>query len=404
MGVHLKKSKVKTQSKKPAAFFRALSKVQLFALILLFVFGSVITVAAATCSTKADCQAQIQNLNNKNSANQQALGGLQSQAQSYREAIDQLQGQIDTLAAQISANEAKQASLQKEIVQKQKEIDHNRAVLGEDIRAMYVDGQMTTIEQLATSNNLSELVDKEEYRMAVQNKITDIMAQITALQKQLEQQKLEVGRLLTNQKTQQSEMAAARRQQASLLAMNQSQQAAYNASIASNKKSISSLKSRLAALNTTSDSQILAGGTCGGGYPRSAVSTVTGRHWGCNYAQDNTLDNWNMYNRECVSYTAWMVYKTYHISTYGWGSAYKWKTAAASKYIVDQTPSAGAVAVRDRNWSDPDDVGHVMWVVSARSSSDITVWEYNQHMDGKFQERRFNPHNYSTEVYYIHFR
>ena len=36
---------------------------------------------------------------------------------------------------------------------------------------MYIDGQLTTIEELATSKNLSEYVDKEDYRTTVQNKI-----------------------------------------------------------------------------------------------------------------------------------------------------------------------------------------------------------------------------------------
>jgi surface antigen len=187
------------------------------------------------------------------------------------------------------------------------------------------------------------------------------------------------------------------------LAYNSSQQSSYNAQIAANRSSIGTLQARLAALNTTSSSRVLVSGTCGGGYPAKAAGPRG--NWGCSYPQDNTIDNWNMLNRECVSYTAWMAYKNYGISTSGWGSAYKWINAAASRgFRVDQNPTAGSVAIRDVDWGEPGDVGHAMYVASVASSHDITVWEYNRHYDGTFDERRFDPYDYSAPVYYIHFR
>jgi surface antigen/peptidoglycan hydrolase CwlO-like protein len=375
----------------------------LLVLVLLTASASTIIVRAATCSSKADCSNQINNLQNQNSAAQGQLGNLVAQAGSYQAAISALQSQIDSLSNAISANQAKQVDLQSQIVAKQAELDHQRQVLASDVKAMYVDDQMSTIEMLATSKNLSDYVDKEEYRQTVQNKIRDTMAQIADLQKQLQSEKTEVDNLLTTEKTQQGQLASQRAQQAQLLAYNSSQQAAYNATIAANRKSIGSLQARLSALNTTAGSRVLVSGTCGGGYPAKA-SGPRGS-WGCNYPQDNTIDNWQMLNRECVSYTAWMAYKTYGISTSGWGSAYKWINAAAAHgYRVDQTPAPGTVAIRDVNWSEPGDVGHAMWVDSVQSSHDITVWEYNRHYDGTFDERRFDPYGYSAPVYYIHFR
>lgn len=375
----------------------------LFIALLLVAPVSTILVRAATCSSSADCSSKINNLQNQNNNAQSQLSSLIGQAGSYQAAISALQGQIDSLNQQIGANQAKQADLQTQITAKQAELDHQRQVLASDVKAMYVDDQMTTIEMLATSKNLSDYVDKEEYRQTVQNKIRDTMAQIAALQKTLNAQKTEVDNLLVTEKTQQGQLDSERAQQAKLLAYNSSQQAAYNAQIASNRKSIGSLQARLAALNTTAGSRVLVSGTCGGGYPAKA-SGPRGS-WGCNYAQDNTIDNWNMLNRECVSYTAWMAYQTFGVSTSGWGSAYKWISAAAAHgYRVDQTPAANTVAIRDVDWSEPGDVGHAMWVVSANSSHDITVWEYNRHYDGTFDERRFDPYGYSAPVYYIHFR
>lgn len=371
--------------------------------VLTFGF-SVSPMAVATgCSTVSDCNAQINNLDDQNSSDQSSLSQLETKADSYKQTIDDLQSQIDGLQTQIDKNRAEQTKLDQEIAQDKQQIIQEKAVLGDDIKTMYVDGQMSTIEELATSNNLSDYVNKEEYRVQVQNKIQDTLDQINTLEKSLQKKQSQVKTLIENEQTQQDQVQSSQNQEDKLLAYNSDQQAAFNAQIANNRRNIGSLEAQLIALNTTSDSQVIASGTCGGSYPARAVSPYGG-HWGCDYAQDGSLDNWKMDNRECVSYTAWMVHKLYHYNTTGWGNAYQWIGEAESNGIpVSQTPQAGDIAIRDADWSVPGDVGHAMYVVSARSSSDITVWEYNEHYNGTWDERTFNPLNYSAPVYYLHF-
>lgn len=363
---------VKTQSKKPSALFRAFRKVPHFTAIAVFVSASLVTVAvAANCSTVSDCQSQINDLNSKNGSAQSALNQLGAQARTYQDAINQLQAQINDLSAQISANEAKQADLQAQIIQKQAEIDHNREVLGEDIRTMYIDGQMSTIEQLATSNNLSEYVDKEEYRTAVQNKITKIMAQITVLQEQLRQQKAEVEHLLADEKDQQSQLASARAQQASMLAYNQSQQNAYNSQVRNNNAAIRQLRQKQEDIIVASQRSgtTVYGGACdtshGDTYPRPL----------CSSAQDSMLDKWGMYNRECVSYTAWKVSESGRYMPYwgGRGNANQWDEDAMRAGIpVDGNPRAGDVAIKNSGT-----YGHAMYVESVNDNGTINISQYN---------------------------
>ena len=142
------------------------------------------------------------------------------------------------------------------------------------------------------------------------------------------------------------------------------------------------------------------------GLPTSTVSSITGVDWGCNLPQDNTEDNWGMLNRECVSYTAYMAHTLYGVNTRDWGNAYQWITAAENAgYTVDQTPAAGAIAIRNRDYSEPGDVGHAMYVVSVNGSDSITVEEYNEHYNGTYDERTFAPSSYADRggLYYIHF-
>jgi surface antigen len=363
-------------------------------------------VHAASCSSAASCQAQINSLNSQSSTDKSNVGALEAQQESYQSTIDSLNAQMESIRAQLGANETKQAGLQTQITANDAEIVTKKATLSDDIKTMYVNGQMSTIEELATSKDLSDFVDKQQYRSVVEDQLNDIITQINTLQAQLQTEQSQVNGLISTEQSQNSQLAASQAQEQALLGYNQSQQAAYNSQIASAASSVNSLKAQLTALNNAGTSSVISGGTCGGGYPTKTPSgTDSGTYWGCDEPQDNTTDNWNMDNRECVSYTAFIASTKYGVSTSNWGNAYQWITAAESHgFTVDQTPSVGAIAIRDRDYGEAGDVGHAMYVVAVNGSDSITVDEYNEHYDGTFDERTFSPSSYDSRggLYYIH--
>ncbi|MEI9913547.1 MAG: CHAP domain-containing protein [Candidatus Saccharibacteria bacterium] len=358
---------------------------------------------AASCNSASDCQQQIANNSSQLSSSKQVLNQLASQAGGYEAAIGQLESQISGIRSQIQANEATQASLQTQIAQGQQELTEQKSTLSDDLKALYVNGQLTPVEMLATSNNLSDYVDQQEAYTSVQDKIQSTVQQIAALQAKLQSQKIQVDQLVTTEQTQNTQLSSSESQEQGLLGYNQSQQSAYNQQVSSASSNISQLTAQLIALNDAGST--ISGGTCGGGYPTSTPNSH-GALWGCDHPQDNTTDNWNMLNRECVSYTAFMVSTKYGVSTSNWGNAYQWITSAENAgYTVDQTPAPGAIAIRDRDYSEPGDVGHAMYVVSVNGSDSITVEEYNEHYNGTFDERTFAPSSYDDRggMYYIHF-
>ncbi|HEY5667942.1 MAG TPA: CHAP domain-containing protein, partial [Candidatus Saccharimonadales bacterium] len=290
--------------------------------------------------------AQIKALQAQNTSTQGLVAQLQSQAASYQDAISKLQSQIGALQGQINDNTAKQAALQQQIIQSQAELDRQKQVLGENIRVMYVEGQMSTIEMLATSKNLSDFVDKEEYRTAVKNKIQETLKQIAELQNQLKDQQVKVQALLADQRAQQNQLAASRAEQDRLLNMNVAQQTDYNNQIKQNQSQIASLRAQQAAENARlfRGAKVVVGGACdsshGDTYPTP---------W-CNSRQDSLLDSWGMFNRECVSYTAWKVHESGRNMPYwgGYGNANQWDdNARAAGIPVDTTPRAGDVAIKN---------------------------------------------------------
>jgi peptidoglycan DL-endopeptidase CwlO len=335
-------------------------------------------------------QDQINSLNAANADARATVNGLQAQAASYQDAINQLQGQINGLQASIDANKAQQASLQQQIDQAQAQIDQEKAYLASDVKAMYVDGTPTTLEVLANSKDLSDFVDKQEYRTTVQNKLQDTMTKIAELQKELQTKKTQVDQLLTEQQDQQNQLAGARSQQAALLGYNQSQQAAYNAQISANSKQIASLRAAQAAANKSIGRDVVAGDPGHGGYPAYLD----------NAGQDTLIDPWGMYNRECVSYTAWKVKQTYGYMPYwgGRGNANQWPgDARAAGIPTGSTPQANTVAI----WN-VGAYGHAMWVEAVNSDGGIYVSQYNYDYNGHYSEM-YVPASQARNFTYIYF-
>ena len=369
-------------------------------------FSVLITLGTIIPRVSADLyDEQIQALQNQNADARENVNNLQSQANSYQDAVNKLQMQIDAVLALIATNQAEQDRLQQEIVRMQAEIDMQRQLLGEGIKAMYVDGQISTIEMLATSNNLSEFVDKEEYRNAVQRNIQDSLARIAKLQNELKMKKVQVDQLIESQRAQEAQLAADRSQQADMLAYTEGQKASFNNQIAANSSRIAELRRQQAIANSRySIGSPGAGANCGGGYPGS-TSGPWGS-WGCNYALDNTIDNWGMYNRECVSYTAFKVNQDFlngrnsRDMPYwgGVGNANQWDdNARAAGIPVDTNPAPGSIAI-----SNVGTYGHSMYVEQVGTMNGqpaVYVSDYNQQWDGRYREYW----RYTTGLVFIHF-
>jgi len=268
--------------------------------------ASCVVLGAAPFVHADSIQQQINSLNAQNAQDNSALNSLELQASSYQDAINKLQAQIGAIQSAINANEAQQASLQQQIQSDQDQITQQKQLLSQDIEAMYVGGQMTTLEMLATSNNLSSFVNAEEYKGAVQNKLQGLLTQIVQLENQLETQKTQLQQTLTTQQAQQDQLSSDQSQQNQLLSMNQTQQASYNQQIQTNNAEINTLRAQQAAANASIAGKVnlaASGGTGGvcdigygnGGYPMSL----------CNATQDSINDPWGFPNRECTSYAYW---------------------------------------------------------------------------------------------------
>lgn len=314
-------------------------------------------------------QAQIDALKQQTAETRQNLTQLGAQAESYQDQINKLQAEINSLQEQIKVNQAKSADLQRQIVDAETELARQKKILGQSIKQMYLEGQISTIEMLASSKDLSEFVDKQQYRDSVQNKIKTTLDKITALKLQLKDQKDQVEKLLEDLEAMQAQLGAQQAEQSRLLSMNQQQQRDLDGQIKANNAKVAELRAQqaaaIAAAARSRGVQIVPS-TGNGGYPDK---------W-ANAAPDSMVDSWGMYNRECVSFAAFKVWQSGRYMPYwgGRGNANEWPgNARAAGIPVDSKPRVGDVAILYIGV-----YGHAMYVEAVlEGGAKVMVSQYN---------------------------
>lgn len=351
-----------------------------------------ITSLSAPAASAASFDQQISSLKQNSSQTEQKKQQLGAEAVTLSSTIAALQAEITALEEQIDKTKNKADSIKADIAKAEAELARQRNLLGLNVREMYTDQDITTLEMLASSQNFSHFVDREQYRSSLQEKIDQTTKGIEKLMRQLDEEKQTVERLLADQQAMQDNIQARRTESSRLLGLNQSQQAAIQNELNTSSAKIAELQRQQAAenrkgftsrsnrtgLNLKPASQAASSeqkASKGSSYPWASVPFP-----------NSMPDPWGMYKRQCVSYTAWKVASSGRHMPYwgGRGNAKLWDDNARRAGIpVDGNPHPGDVAV-----SNSGTFGHVMYVEAVHGDGTISISQYNAGWDGKYSEGR----------------
>ncbi len=355
---------------------------------LLMVLAAPLQIAQNAFADKYDDQ--INTIQQQITAAQAQANQLASQATTLQAAVDQLNAQIATAQGQINLSQAQYDKLTAQIAETQQKIKDNQDALGETIADLYVDGQITPLEMLASSKNISDYLDKETYRNSVRDQLTSAINQIKDLKTQLDKQQADVKVVLDRQTAEKASLAATQAQQADLLNQTQNNEAAYQQIVSSNKQKLSDVAAQQRAYY---QSLIRSSGGGGSGVVGSFQYSNWSGNQGCGggypYCQalDSTIDPWALYNRECVSYVAWALVNKYHRhvgSFSGQGNAYQWPSSAPefSGATRVYSPQPGDAVILPQSGSFAP-IGHAM-IVDSVSGDTMHVSQYNFYGTGEY--------------------
>jgi surface antigen len=332
---------------------------------------------------------QIKALEGQAAAQQAQAEALHAQADTLANKLASLQAQAAALQAQINANQAKYSQVTDSINKNQIKLTSQKHILAANLKQMYLDSNVTPLEMLASANNFSDFLDEQQSQDKIKQKIQDSMAQIEAIQNQLQIQQTQLAQIMANQKGQQEQLAGLQAQTNNLLASTRGQEAAYEQQVATSNSKIATLQAQQAAAIAAASRHIPGGSSAGcAGYPAA---------W-CNAPQDSVIDSWGMFNRECVSYAAWAASVRFgHYVPYwgGRGNANQWPgNAAAAGIPVDHNPHVGDVAIY---MGGP--YGHAM-IVEKVGGGVVDVSSFNSDNTGHYSYDEWN----TSALVFLHFR
>lgn len=320
----------------------------------------------------AEIQTKQQEADNYN-AEASRLGEM---ADSLQAELDKINGQISAIQVQISDSQKNINNLNEQIKKNEASIKQNRKAMGRILADLYVDDQISPLEMLASSKNISDYIDKQEQRSSLKTSLNDKIKEIKALQKKLEENKKSVENTLRDQELQRNAMAAKQSEKAKLIADTKNDQNNYAALAQKRNSEVAKLREEQAAANRRAVGggvSIPGGIPGGGGYPGVWASAPL----------DAYVDPWGLYTRECVSYVAWKIHSTGRYVPHfgGAGNANQWPSTAARHGISSgSTPKVGSAAVMNIGY-----YGHVMYVESVNGDGTITVSDYNFAWDGLYR-------------------
>ena len=311
---------------------------------------------------------------------------LNAEALTLKVAIAQIVNQKNSIQAQIDVNQAKHDKLVVDIAATEKKIEENQDALGDIITELYIGDDITPIEMLASSQNIGDFLDKQEYRNAVKDELSTTIKTVKDLKTQLTTQKEEVAKVLADQKVARDDLKAKEAEQASLLARTQNDESKYQGMITENKAEIAKARALQAAMNARANSSggytVVSSGSLGAytslWAPNSCWMGGPGGWYSYGGANGNGGDGRGYGCRQCASYVAWKIAKeTGYYYKWGNGGIFAGKAIAAGYQNLGGNPQPGSIAVM---WGDP---GHVAWV-EAVDGNQVLVSQYNWQINGQY--------------------
>ncbi len=352
------------------------------------------------------------------------------QAAEQKQTVDGLLEQLSMLKASIAQTANRKQATETELETLQKDLADKKEQLSEQFKILYMEEQsLTPLEMIASSKNLSDYMDQQEYRERIKDQVATNITAVEKKQEELDTKNKEVVALL-EQQTQQEQAVATQKQTAHAeLGVSETQLNSLEGSISQKTTEVVALREQqevansalLAAPAPSVPAPIATAPSSGGStpttptpsYPSGTYPTrpgmlvvygngVSGGGYPAPWATqplDAMVDTWGMYSRECVSYTAFKVAQSGR-NMPKWGrtgpaNARNWPSRAASSGIAyDGNPRVGDVAISMAGY-----YGHAMYVEDVYPNGLIKVSQYNYYVRGEYSEMVIS----SSNLYFIHF-
>lgn len=334
---------------------------------------------------------------------------LNAEANSLATALSQITNEKNALQAQVDLSQAQYDKLTVQIQETETKIAENQDALGTTIADLYVDDSISPIEMLASSQNIGDFMNKQEYRSSIKDQLSTTIKTVKELKSQLTQQKAELEKVLEEQKVARDALVAKESEQANLLSRTRNDEAVYQTLIKDSAAQIAEAKAVQAALrariNSTGGATLIQVGAVPD-YKWNATNCPMWGYLSTGGADGNGGDGYGYGCRQCASYAAWRMARETGVYP-RWGNATNFPgNARAAGYQTGGQARAGSLGIMHAGKAGQP-YGHVVWVetnpyVNGRGQTVVQVSQYNYDYGqgyGMYSLMEMSPNAFDEFIY-----
>jgi len=185
---------------------------------------------------------------------------------------DNLQNKLDSINAEIAALDSKIQRANLEIEQTNAQIDETKAkldkqkkIMYENARVLYKEGDISTLEVLASSDNFTDFVNRQEYLETVKENVNKAAREVVALKTALEANLEKLKNVIAEANIQRSVQTFKQQEQAELVAETRGQEANYQAMVNNLKQQQAAAQAALAASISNGNYKVAPAGSVSAG-------------------------------------------------------------------------------------------------------------------------------------------
>ncbi|MDB5162238.1 MAG: choline binding protein nonfunctional [Candidatus Saccharibacteria bacterium] len=346
--------------------------ISLFAIVFAFA-----TIHAALPTYADEYDDKIASLQADMAVYQAESDRLNGEAATLQNALAQLANEKAAIQKQVDLSQAQYDKLVIDIANTEKQIKENQDGLGSTLADLYVDGEVSPLEMLASSSNISDFLNKQEYQSSVRDQLASTIKTVKDLKTKLSSQKADVEKVLTEQKAARDALVAKETEQQNLLNQTQNSESNYQGLISSSQQQITEAKATQAAIRARingSGGYVLIDAGSLSAYPWNNSNCAMWGYLSTGGADGNGGDGYGYGCRQCASYAAWRIAKETGVY-YRWGNAVEFTQNAKNAGYQEGAPMPGSIAVMDPAKAGQG-YGHVAWVEAVNGNM-VTVSQYN---------------------------
>ncbi len=207
--------------------FKIITIVAIGLLFLSFLLAT--SVNNASAGKEEVLRAKTTQLEDEIAANEALINNLKAQANSLKNKIAELQTEIINANNKIKLTELRIEELRIEIEQTELELERQKELLKHALVTLYKEGNISTIELLASSDSYTDFINQQEYLSRMKDQVHESVDKVEALKVKLESEKEKQDELLLEQETQRDIVANKKAEEQRTLERTEGEEARYQA-------------------------------------------------------------------------------------------------------------------------------------------------------------------------------